>query len=57
MPELVAYHSIKVILNIMNVKQNEKKKEIEKAERDGKKVTFVDPNVVEEEKKMTTTEE
>lgn len=39
-PELVAFYSIKVILGILNTKSNEKRKELEKAEREGKKVTF-----------------
>ncbi len=47
-PNLVAYHSVLVIKNILDVKAAEKKKEEEKAEREGKKVTFA---VEEEEKK------
>ena len=40
----------------MNTKNNEKKKEIEKADRDGKKVTFSE-NKPEDEKKMTLEEQ
>jgi len=36
----VAYHSILIIKNILEVKAAEKKKEEEKAEREGRKVTF-----------------
>jgi hypothetical protein len=39
-PELIAYHSIRIIQKILNTKSNEKKKELEKAEREGKKVSF-----------------
>lgn len=39
-PNLTAYHSLLVIKNIIETKMNEKKKEQEKAEREGKKVTF-----------------
>jgi hypothetical protein len=48
-PNIVAYHSILKIKSINDIKEFEKRKEIEKAERDGgKKVTFFEP---EEEKK------
>lgn len=36
-PELTAYRSLMVIKDIMDKKFNERKKEIEKAEREGKK--------------------
>ena len=39
-PSLVAYHSILKIKAILDTKLNEKKKEDEKAEREGRKVTF-----------------
>lgn len=51
----MAYHAILTISNIIETKYQEKKKEIEKAERDGKKVKFVEP--IEEEKKVVTKEE
>jgi hypothetical protein len=47
-PNLVAYHSILIIKRINDQKDFERRKEIEKAEREGKKVTF---NSEEEEKK------
>ena len=52
-PNLVAFHSILLIRNILDTKDNEKKKELEKMEREGKKVTFSE---VEEEKKATVEE-
>lgn len=39
-PNLVAYYSILNIKRIIETKLLEKKKEIEKAEREGRKVTF-----------------
>jgi hypothetical protein len=54
-PNLVAYHSILIIKNIIETKMNERKKELEKAEREGRKVTFADG--LEEEKKGILTEE
>ena len=39
-PNLVAYQSVLNIKRILDVKAAEKKKEEEKAEREGKKVTF-----------------
>jgi len=53
-PNLVAYHSLLKIKDIFDTKATEKRKAIEKAEREGKKVTFADD---EEEKKLTTEEE
>ena len=55
--KLAAYHSLLTIKGIMDTKYNEKKKEMEKMEREGKKVKFSD---LEEEKKsltMTTEEQ
>jgi hypothetical protein len=49
-PKITAYHSLLVIKNIMDVKDDEKKKELEKAERENKRVTFQAEN--EEEKKV-----
>lgn len=54
-PNLVAYYSILNIKNINDTKLSEKKKLDEKAERDGKKVTF--SSNMEEEKKGPMTEE
>lgn len=56
-PEMCAYRAITIILGIMNTKANERRKEIEKAEREGKKLPFIDNSIVEENKKMTDTEE
>ncbi len=53
LPNLTAYHSIKKIRAIQDTKMEERRKEAEKAERDGKKVTF---NEDEEEKKMSNEE-
>jgi len=39
-PNLVAFHSILLIRSINDTKDAERKKELEKAEREGKKVTF-----------------
>ena len=39
-PNMIAYHSILLIKKIIDTKVNEKKKEEEKAEREGRKVTF-----------------
>lgn len=39
-PKLTAYHSVLIIKNIIDAKAAERKKEIEKAEREGRKVTF-----------------
>ena len=39
-PNLIAFHSILLIKKIIDTKINEKKKEDEKAEREGRKVTF-----------------
>jgi hypothetical protein len=52
-PNLVAYHSVLTIKSILEVKQFERKKEEEKAEREGRKVTFapLDGSLLEEEKK------
>lgn len=50
-PNLVAYHSILHIKNIIEVKYQERKKEEEKAEREGRKVTFAQTTMMEEEKK------
>ena len=52
-PKLVAYHSLLNIKRIFDIKYDEKKKELEKMEREGKKVKFEG----EEEKKAMTTEE
>lgn len=52
-PNLVAFHAILLIRGILDTKENEKKKEIEKAEREGKKVSFQDN---EEEKKQSVEE-
>ena len=54
-PNLVAFYSILNIKHIHDTKALEKQKELEKAERDGKKVTF--NTTKEEEKKTTVTEE
>jgi len=48
----VAFHSVLVIKGIIETKELEKKKELEKMEREGKKVTFMN-TTQEEEKKMT----
>jgi hypothetical protein len=39
-PNLIAYYSILRIKGIIETKANERKKEEEKAEREGRKVTF-----------------
>lgn len=52
-PQLVAYHSLLLIKNIQETKDLEKKKELEKLEREGKKVTFAEGEHQEEEKKLT----
>lgn len=39
-PNLVAYQSILLIRKIEDKKEEDRRKEMEKAERDGKKVTF-----------------
>ena len=52
-PKLVAYHSLLKIKGINDVKMEERKKELEKAERDGKKVTFLE----EEEKVHVSAED
>lgn len=54
-PNLVAFYSILNIKSIHDKKIEEKKKAEEKAEREGRKVTFA--NTKEEEKKTTLTEE
>ena len=54
-PNLVAYHSILNIKRILDTKLAEKKKADEKAEREGRKVTFASSSM-EEEKKGSTEE-
>jgi hypothetical protein len=39
-PSLTAYHTILLIRRILDTKEAERLKELEKAEREGKKVTF-----------------
>lgn len=58
-PELTAYRALLKIRDIIDTKVNERKKEIEKAEREGRKVVhFSEHQGSEEEtKKMTATEE
>jgi hypothetical protein len=55
-PNLVAYHTILNIKRILDTKASEKKKAEEKAEREGKKVTF-GGNFEEEKKSSLTAEE
>ncbi len=55
-PDLAAYKSVLVIKDIMEEKAAEKKKELEKAEREGRKVTFADGEG-EDDKKDQITEE
>lgn len=52
--KLVAYNSLLTIKDIIETKYQEKKKELEKMEREGRKVKFLEQ---EEEKKAMTTEE
>jgi hypothetical protein len=54
-PSLVAFYSILNIKQIHDTKALEKQKELEKTEREGKKVTF--GSTKEEEKKGPLTEE
>lgn len=49
-PNLVAYHSILNIKSIIDTKLEERKKAEEKAEREGRKVTFGSSNFEEEKK-------
>ena len=56
-PNLVAYHSVLNIKSIMDTKMAERKKLEEKAEREGRKVTFGTTGNFEEEKKGMMTEE
>ena len=56
-PKLVAYHSILNIKRILDTKAAERKKAEEKAEREGRKVTFGGTGNFEEEKKTMLTEE
>ena len=53
-PNLTAYHSLLAIRKIFDTKLEERRKEVEKAERSGKKVKF---NEDEEEKKIVSTTE
>jgi hypothetical protein len=53
-PNLTAYYSLLTIRKIFDKKLEERKKEMEKAERNGKKVKF---NEEEEEKKIVSTTE
>ncbi len=53
-PNLTAYHSLLTIRKIFDTKLEERRKEVEKAERGGKKVKF---NEEEEEKKIVSTTE
>eukprot|EP00347_Sterkiella_histriomuscorum_P002631 403367399 len=57
LPNLVAYHSVLNIKSIMDTKMAERKKLEEKAEREGRKVTFGGTGNFEEEKKGMMTEE
>lgn len=53
-PKLTAYHSVLLIKGILDTKTAEKKKELEKAEREGRKVTF---QAEDEDKKIMTEEQ
>jgi uncharacterized membrane protein YgaE (UPF0421/DUF939 family) len=55
LPNLTAFYSILNIRDIIEKKATEKRKELEKAEREGKKVTFEEET--EENKANPTTEE
>lgn len=55
-PNLIAYHSILKIKAIMDTKTGEKTKEVEKAEREGRKVSFA-PHEEEHKKSGMMTEE
>lgn len=52
-PVLAAYHAVVKKMNIIETKSNERKKELEKQEREAKKVTFMQeqPAEAEEDKK------
>lgn len=56
-PKLVAYHTILNIKRIIDTKQLERKKAEEKAEREGRRVTFGGTGNFEEEKKTMLSEE